>query len=389
MDIIVKNALILGNMKKKYIRLLLHSEYVKDNLDEYKLKGYKLIDKFDKNLDKKLDTKLDKINFNNYQLSDKKKIIDFFYCLLGYIEFILDIKTKVGVGYGIGSTILINIFGKKVEKVIAKEISKQRNYVITLTFGEVAENHVGMQKLGQMAKEGNGLNLANFEYAKKQFENLGFECTIIDLVKEGNIALVKPSPQPAYLLIIKDGIKALTSVDFEIDDINQEVLKDSWDKKAFMKGRVVNKLARYNLNYADVAQEPDYEEKKGRVVAFKDAPLVNNIRKELPKFFSEKAQDLFAEGNFYYDLKACGIGFHGDSERRLVIAVRLGDSSLPIHYQWFQQSKPIGDRIIINLNPGDVYAMSEIAVGTNWKKKIIPTLRHATGCKKFLTIKKE
>ena len=33
--------------------------------------------------------------------------------------------------------------------------------------------------------------------------------------------------------------------------------------------------------------------------------------------------------------------------------------------------------------------MSEIAVGTNWKKKIIPTLRHATGCKKFLTIKKE
>jgi hypothetical protein len=240
-----------------------------------------------------------------------------------------------------------------------------------------------------MAKEGNGLNLANFEYAKKQFENLGFECTIIDLVKEGNIALIKPSPQPAYLLIIKDGIKALTSVDFEIDDINQEVLKDSWDKKAFMKGRVVNKLARYNLNYADVAQEPDYEEKKGRVVAFKDAPLVNNIRKELPKFFSEKARDLFAEGNFYYDLKACGIGFHGDSERRLVIAVRLGDSSLPIHYQWFQQSKPIGDRIIINLNPGDVYAMSEIAVGTNWKKKIIPTLRHATGCKKFLTIKKE
>ena len=60
-----------------------------------------------------------------------------------------------------------------------------------------------------------------------------------------------------------------------------------------------------------------------------------------------------------------------------------------VHFINNQERGKVWEEIIINLNPGDVYAMSEIAVGTNWKKKIIPTLRHATGCKKFLTIKKE
>jgi len=31
--------------------------------------------------------------------------------------------------------------------------------------------------------------------------------------------------------------------------------------------------------------------------------------------------------------------------------------------------------------------MSEKAVGTDWKKKTIPTLRHATGSDKFTTFK--
>jgi hypothetical protein len=32
--------------------------------------------------------------------------------------------------------------------------------------------------------------------------------------------------------------------------------------------------------------------------------------------------------------------------------------------------------------------MSEKAVGTDWMKKIAPTLRHAAGCAKFLKIGK-
>jgi hypothetical protein len=43
----------------------------------------------------------------------------------------------------------------------------------------------------------------------------------------------------------------------------------------------------------------------------------------------------------YYDVSKCGIGFHGDAERIKVIAIRLGES-MPLHYQWFQNSKPVG-----------------------------------------------
>jgi hypothetical protein len=39
------------------------------------------------------------------------------------------------------------------------------------------------------------------------------------------------------------------------------------------------------------------------------------------------------------------------------------------------------------LGDGDMYVMSEKAVGFDWLKKKIPTLRHATGCDKFTVLK--
>lgn len=105
-------------------------------------------------------------------------------------------------------------------------------------------------------------------------------------------------------------------------------------------------------------------------------------------FIGEKAEDLTIEGNLYYDITKCGIGFHGDSERMKVIGVRLGEK-MPLHYQWFQNSKPVGERIKLMLNDGDLYVMSEKATGNDWKKKKELTLRHAAGCDKFLTIKEK
>ena len=76
--------------------------------------------------------------------------------------------------------------------------------------------------------------------------------------------------------------------------------------------------------------------------------------------------------------KKCGIGFHGDSERKKVIACSLG-ASRPIHWQWYERSKPIGERIKFTLHNGDMYIMSEKTTGFDWKKRIIATLRHAAG----------
>ena len=81
----------------------------------------------------------------------------------------------------------------------------------------------------------------------------------------------------------------------------------------------------------------------------------------------------------YYDIKKCYIGFHGDTERKIVMAVRLG-ATIPIHYRWYQEGKPIeGKEWSININDGDMYIMSDKAVGTDWKRRKIKTLRHAAG----------
>ena len=77
-----------------------------------------------------------------------------------------------------------------------------------------------------------------------------------------------------------------------------------------------------------------------------------------------------------------------DSERKMVACVRLG-ASTPLHYQWFVQGAPVGDRVELLLNHGDFYIMSEKATGFDWKKRIIPTLRHAAGAAKFLKIVKK
>ena len=94
------------------------------------------------------------------------------------------------------------------------------------------------------------------------------------------------------------------------------------------------------------------------------------------------------EGNYYYDVSKCGIGFHGDGERKRVVGLRLG-ASIPLHYQWFHKSRPVGERSIIMLNHGDLYVMSEKAVGTDWLLKNTLTLRHAAGSKKYTTIKEK
>ena len=51
-------------------------------------------------------------------------------------------------------------------------------------------------------------------------------------------------------------------------------------------------------------------------------------------------------------------------------------------------SLTFGERMIFQINGGDMYIMSEKAVGNDWKRRSIPTLRHAAGGMKYLTIKK-
>jgi hypothetical protein len=254
------------------------------------------------------------------------------------------------------------------------------NQAITITFGDQAENHVGMQQIGELASH--GFTLDEFKTAKAQLKEIGCESKIIHL----NKVLPKDTvADDAYVMIIKDGVNKILNNNSKADLLYREQASLNTDKKAFMYGRVVNKHARHNLCFADFSQEPDYEHGLGRVIKFDDVPITNKIRTTLPKYFGPKASKLQAEGNYYYDTKKTGIGFHGDSERRIVIAVRLGEK-IPLVYQWFYNSEPIGDKINLDISHGDIYIMSEKAVGTDWKRKTIYTLRHAAGSSKFTNL---
>jgi hypothetical protein len=253
----------------------------------------------------------------------------------------------------------------------------------SLTFGDVAENHKGMQKIGNLSDH--GFNLDDLTNIKSIFEEKGCKCQLISLhllledkkIQENNLA---------YVLVVKNAVNTL------LDDKNgnnllfeeQDVLEK--DTKAFMYGRVVNKHARHNLCFSEEHQEPNYEEGKGRVYAFNEVPLLNQIRGKLGEFLGEKGVNLQAEGNYYYDINKCGIGFHGDSERKKVVAIRLG-ATIPLCYTWYHNNENISSVVRINhIEHGDMYIMSEKATGFDWKSRTKYTLRHAAGCDKFISV---
>jgi hypothetical protein len=247
------------------------------------------------------------------------------------------------------------------------------NETYTITFGDQAENHVGMEKIGSLAKEGFTLN--ELRIAKAWFDTRNVTTNVYDLG-----GLVTEITDDAYLLVAKNGLSTICDPNaFFLEQQNLEK-----DTKAFMYGRVVNKKARHNLCFDDISSLPAYESGKGRVVSFNDTPLLKCVRETLPFIIGDKACSLKAEGNYYYDINKCGIGFHGDAERRLVIGVRTG-STLPLSYRWYINSKPFGPFMDFTLSHGDIYIMSEKAVGTDWKKRKISTLRHAAGCSKFIS----
>jgi hypothetical protein len=287
-----------------------------------------------------------------------------------------------------------------------KYLTMERS-VISLTFRESVENHVGMQQLGERVQKGEGLSLDELRDIKKDLEERRF-AHISDISKkirlfnfksilEKHEALNLPEDAvipEAGLLIIKGGVDLLFGEGYA-DKLFQEQTTLETDKKMFAYGRVVDKNIRHNLCFADKSQTADFPNKKGTIISFNDGqiPFLKRVREEFGNLHP-KLSMLFAEGNYYYDKEKCAIRYHGDTEARKVICVRLG-ADFPISFQWFHGAmggKPFGDPIESILQHGDIYIMSEEAVGTEWTNKTNEyknrfTLRHAAGFKHLIAIK--
>jgi hypothetical protein len=287
---------------------------------------------------------------------------------------------------------------------------------ISITFGECAENHVGMQMVGSECAS--GFTVQELEQAKAKFEAVGLTCELVPLTPPE--ACPEDQREDAAVLIIRQAVPKLLELgagvasgiaDADADagdgdgdgnghgdgsetngnatvhtnDLRREMTSLKWDSKAFMYGRVVDKHARYNLVFSEEAQAPDYANKKGTIVEWARLPLLASVRNQLGSFLGPKADRLQGEGNLYFDASKCGIGYHGDAERKIVVAIRLGYTN-PLHYTWFRKFKPVSDTVKLTLHDGDMYVMSEKATGNDWKSSSKFTLRHAAGAAKFLKL---
>lgn len=240
--------------------------------------------------------------------------------------------------------------------------------VITLTFGDAAENHVGMEMIGSRGSTGSGFTVA-------ELEALAAADPRAELFRLPAPPGVEPATvEQAAVLVIRGAIDAETHAAMFEEQASLE-----HDKKAFMYGRIVNKKLRWNLCFDTEAHPPDYAAGRGRVIALSSVPLLERVVTSWPATFGPKAADLKGEGNYYYNPLKCGIGWHGDTERRKVIALRLGAPMMPIHYRWYNKGDPVGPVINVPLSGGDIYIMSEKAVGSDWKCRSKLTLRHSTG----------
>lgn len=290
-------------------------------------------------------------------------------------------------------------FASDIINYINKKYKDNFKGTITLTFGEVAESHVGMEKIGVMADK--GFSVDDIENASEYFQQLGIETQIIclndylpDIDDIGDIEekkiLKKQKNSFAKLLVIRNALSVMN--DKGGKKLLTEMLLYEWDTKMYnsRKKVVQNKNARHNLNFDSKKQKNDFSSGKGTTVAWKTVPHLFKVKKHLEKAFGESAVDLKCEGNKYYKLDT-GIGYHGDSERKKVIGVRLGNK-MNIHFMWYYNDKPRGLNVSIILNPGDIYCMTEKTVGTDWRPnkskgwlKKSYTLRHAAGSKKYTT----
>jgi hypothetical protein len=246
---------------------------------------------------------------------------------------------------------------------------------VSVTFCECAENHHTMKKLGTKAVSGIPVDFLD-KIAVSLREQLKGDAEIVelnDLLPEEE----RKNVERATVLVIRKGVQLLCGQKIA-DLIYSNILKLPRDKHMLSRGgKVFNKNARHNNIIADEDIDPCVEKGQGTVISFEHIEELKYLRKMLG-IFNENLGNLYAETNYYYNPETTYIGFHGDTERRIVICARFG-VDFPLYYQWYHKSNPIGKLYTTTLSHGDIYIMSDKAVGYDWKKQTILTLRHAAG----------
>ena len=298
---------------------------------------------------------------------------------------------------------------------------KMKTERISLTCAPGGENNRGMEIIGRMPIKGEGFTAKDLEGLCPYFNKLmgasfgnrkSFLLDLNALSINDYINKILPDEDQARVLILRDWASQTMGAHAWTREVYKEIAPIRWDaeyldpnkyrteivdgKEVRIRGKRMNKLARTNLCFvADREQKPAVFEGKGTIYDLKKLKYLNKGVEKLKEQIAAGLIEIgsktkviinVVEGNRYYDLKKTGIGFHGDTERVVVICISIGGEAYPMRWQWFKDGMPIGKAIDVKLNSGDVYIMSEKAVGADWKKKSRYTLRHSAGAKKYTNL---
>ena len=327
-------------------------------------------------------------------------------------KLIYDVKGKIGK--------VEKSFYEMSDDEIETLMKKER---FSLTCAPGGENNRGMEIIGRMPIKGEGFTAQDIEGLGPYFNKLmnasfgnrkSFVLDLNALSLNQYINKGLGDEDQARVLILRDWATATVGAEAWTKEVFKELSSRRWDaeyldpnkyrteikdgKEIKVRGKRMNKRARMNLCFvAGREQEPAVYEGKGTIYDLKKMEYLNKGVEKLRKQISDglieigsktKVEINVVEGNRYYNLKNTGIGFHGDTERVVVICISIGCDNYPMRWQWFKDGMPVGNSIDVILNNGDVYIMSEKAVGADWKLKSKYTLRHSAGAKKYRDLSK-
>lgn len=201
----------------------------------------------------------------------------------------------------------------------------------------------------------------------------------------------------AYVLHIPNGVGKLVAwVDSQEDDaafcdaLFQEMNQVKHDNRFFnaRKQRIEYMRAYHFFGVKDESQDQNLDQGIHTHHSFKDLPQLQRIRSAFDKMSDEfdiTTKGLYAEGNVYADI-TCGVRYHGEDEKAEspVIGIHIGEPKR-ITWRSFLHHRYFGKEISIQLNHGDVYFMSEHAVGAGWQRNSYKEVifRHRCGSDYF------
>ena len=258
-------------------------------------------------------------------------------------------------------------------------------HAAVLTFSCFAEGNVGMKiEQNQIAKDGKNRALDHNDLTF--LRNILLQEKVIPVGSDHSYALhyADSYDEPAaWCLVLKDGMRHLgVNKDRLLHEIQSvpEVDKQMLNTR---QNKVMHKHKRHNFNIGDKSVIADIPNGQSTLYNF-NAPFLSEAKKLRAVFSSwadkyEKRnlgtlKNLLAEANIYYadEYKKnnyCGIGYHGDAERpdSPVIGCNVGAERY-LSFRTFYKNRYFNDKETrIKLEHGDIYFMSQNAVGVNWK----------------------